>query len=218
MPVDSIARGMAAAALANGGSGALTIGTSGVSGATAGQILTSDGSLLQAGGAGKLSSLALGGATIGSNALAVTGTSSFGGQITTSVGSTSTPIFSGGLSNYGLYWRNGGNTLAFSSNSSCQYQIDGTGLTLASNNAIGLSSSTPDAAAADTLLKRDAAGVFAQVNGTAAQKFNVYATSSSANANFARAVFDTNTAGTLTIGTETLGTGVGTFGKIKVVS
>ena len=58
----------------------LTVNTTATSGATAGQLLYSDGSKLQAGGAVLASSLALGGATIGSNALAVTGTTLFGGQ------------------------------------------------------------------------------------------------------------------------------------------
>ena len=80
MPVDLTARGMAAAALANVGS--LSVNSSPVSGATAGQILYSDGSKLQAGGAVLASSLALGGATIGSNALAVTGTLNASGDIT----------------------------------------------------------------------------------------------------------------------------------------
>ena len=62
----------------SGGSSTLTVNTTATSGATAGQILYSDGSKLQAGGAVLASSLALGGATIGSNALAVTGTSALG--------------------------------------------------------------------------------------------------------------------------------------------
>ena len=66
-------------AAASGGS--LTVNTTAISGATAGQLLYSDGSKLQAGGAVLASSLALGGAALGSNALAVSGTASFGGAL-----------------------------------------------------------------------------------------------------------------------------------------
>ena len=59
----------------------LTANSTPTSGATAGQILLSDGSKLQAGGAGILSSLALGGAAIGTNALAVTGTVAIGSAL-----------------------------------------------------------------------------------------------------------------------------------------
>jgi len=59
----------------------LAVNSTPTSGATAGQILLSDGSKLQAGGAGILSSLALGGAAIGTNALAVTGTVAIGSAV-----------------------------------------------------------------------------------------------------------------------------------------
>ena len=67
----------------SGGSGTLTVNTTATSGATAGQLLYSDGSKLQAGGAVLASSLALGGAAIGSNALAVTGTALLSSAIAT---------------------------------------------------------------------------------------------------------------------------------------
>jgi hypothetical protein len=63
-------------------SSGLTINTTTTSGATAGQLLYSDGSKLQAGGAVKTSSLALGGATIGTDALGVTGTVSISSTLT----------------------------------------------------------------------------------------------------------------------------------------
>ncbi len=63
--------------------GSLTVNTTAISGATAGQLLYSDGSKLQVGGAVLASSLALGGATIGSNALAVTGTTLLSSAIAT---------------------------------------------------------------------------------------------------------------------------------------
>ena len=60
----------------SGGGGTLTAGTTATSGFTAGQLMMSDGSLLQVGTAVSATSLALNGATIGSNFLAVTGSTS----------------------------------------------------------------------------------------------------------------------------------------------
>ena len=88
---------------AAGGGGGLTINTSLVSGATAGQILYSDGTKLQAGGAVAASSIALGGATIGSNALAVTGSVALGTPLGAASGGT-------GVAN------NAANTITFSGN------------------------------------------------------------------------------------------------------
>ncbi len=65
-----------------GAAAGITVGTSVVTGGTAGQVLYTDGSVLRAGGAVKSTSLALGGATIGSNALAVTGTAAISGLTT----------------------------------------------------------------------------------------------------------------------------------------
>ena len=98
--------------------GGLTINTSLVSGATAGQILYSDGTKLQAGGAVAASSIALGGATIGSNALAVNGSVSFTGgaiaSIYTGIGTitsgTVTPVPANGQ--FQAYTANGAHTLA----------------------------------------------------------------------------------------------------------
>lgn len=56
--------------------------------ATAGSILYSDGALVQCAGAVKATSLALGGATIGANALAVTGTANISGVVTTGYSSS----------------------------------------------------------------------------------------------------------------------------------
>ena len=58
----------------SGGSGTLTAGTTATSGFSAGQLMMSDGSLLQVGTNVKATSLALNGATIGSNALALVAT------------------------------------------------------------------------------------------------------------------------------------------------
>lgn len=55
-----------------------------------------------------------------------------------------------------------------------------------SNGQIGFGSTTALGASLDTILIRDAANTFAQVNGTSAQTFNIYNTSSSSNANYER--------------------------------
>lgn len=77
----------------------LTINSTTVSGATAGQILYSDGTKLQAGGAVKTTSLALGGCTIGSNALCATGTANISGIITGGQVTAGTAVraYSGGM-------------------------------------------------------------------------------------------------------------------------
>ena len=63
-------------------SASITVNLTDVIGGTAGQILYTDGTLLQAGGNVKTNSLALGGATIGGNSLAVTGTVNISGNTT----------------------------------------------------------------------------------------------------------------------------------------
>lgn len=70
------------------GPNAITANSTTTSGFTAGQLLISDGSLVQAAGAAKATSLALNGATIGTNALAVTGTAAISGATTLGVAST----------------------------------------------------------------------------------------------------------------------------------
>ena len=118
MAFDPVARGLAAQALANVGGGSLSVNSSPVSGALAGQILYSDGSLLQAGGAVNASSLALGGATIGSNALAVNGSISFTGgaiaSIYTGIGTISSGTVTPDPANgqFQAYTANGAHTLA----------------------------------------------------------------------------------------------------------
>lgn len=77
------------------------------------------------------------------------------------------------------------------------------GVTL--HNSIGGFGISPGTGAADTLLVRDAAGVFAQRNGANAQAFNVYNTYTDAS-NYERAFMKWN-ANVLEIGTEAGGTG-----------
>lgn len=60
----------------------------------------------------------------------------------------------------------------------------------------------------DTSLSREGVGVLQEVNGTSPQGLHVYNTSSSANANYERALFDWNTlSNQLSIGTGAAGTG-----------
>ena len=176
-------------ASSSGGSSTLTINSTPVSGATAGQLLISDGSKLQVGGAANAASLALGGATIGSNALAVTGTASISGTI-----NSQHTLNSNGAFNLG-----NGNLIGDASGN----------ITIYESLAVSTSSANPYIKIYDTYLYRDAANILAQVNGTNANTFRVYNTSSSSNANYERGVFDwTTTANVLTIGTQNAGTGV----------
>lgn len=81
-------------------------------------------------------------------------------------------------------------------------------LELGSNISFGFDSGAVASTSLDTILIRDAAGIFAQVNSTNAQTLRIYNTSSSANANYERAVLDwTTTSNTLTIGAQAAGTG-----------
>ena len=105
-------------ASSSGGSSTLTINSTPVSGATAGQLLISDGSKLQVGGAANAASLALGGATIGSNALAVNGSISLTGGATASIYTGIGTITSGTVTpdpangQFQAYTANGAHTLA----------------------------------------------------------------------------------------------------------
>ena len=74
------------------------------------------------------------------------------------------------------------------------------------SNALAVTGTTSFGGA---LLSGDAANVLAQVNGTSANTFRVYNTSSSSNANYERGVFGwTDTTNVLTIGTQNAGTSV----------
>jgi len=81
---------------AGGGITTLTANSTSTSGFTAGQLLMSDGSKLQVAGAAKATSLALGGATIGSDALGITGTATISGLLTSGTLTTGGLITSGG--------------------------------------------------------------------------------------------------------------------------
>jgi hypothetical protein len=143
---------------------------------------------LQAAGA------ALGGATLGSNALAVTGnilssnnyysfSSSYGMGYNSAAGGVLTFFGGGGNPSIGVSY-NGFTTFV----------------------PIGFSSSWANVA--DTVINRDAAGILAQRNGANAQSFRVANTWSSVGANYEYGVFDWQIASNvLTIGATAGGTG-----------
>lgn len=138
-------------------------------------------------------SLALGGATIGSNALAVTG------QITT--GGATRAYGNGAViaGTNGYTVTSGANDIEF---------LGIGGLKLGSTDSIAFWSGTNLlTGSADLFLLRDAANILAQRNGTTAQKLSIYNTFTDAS-NYERGVVDwITTANTLSIGTAAAGTG-----------
>lgn len=132
------------------------------------------------------------------------------GQLNPIAGSTSSPsiIFGSGT---GYIYRGasqGGTALILSgANATDAFAIMQSGIGVA--NVGPYLWTTAISSSFDIALVRDAAAQLAQVNGTNAQSFRVYNTSSSANANYERGVVGwTDTSNVLTIGTQALGTGV----------
>jgi hypothetical protein len=159
--------GAAGAAGSTGPTGAagpstITANSTATSGFSAGQLLISDGSKVQVAGAAKATSLALGGATIGTDALSITGTSKFSSTLTvqapgyaynqfnTGLGSSASGYIatfnSGGtrigFSNWwdgaALYgaWSDGATAVIFGSNGSERLRIDSSG-------NVGVATSSP---------------------------------------------------------------------------
>ena len=109
------------------GPSTITANSTATSGLTAGQLLISDGSKVQAAGAAIATSLALGGATIGTNALAVTGSSNFGSAAAFADGAVTTPsIAHNGDLNTG-FWFPAADTIAASTSGSERLRIDSSG-------------------------------------------------------------------------------------------
>ena len=185
-------------------------------------------------GAAKATSLALGGATIGSDALAVTGSVSAGAVVATSLALGGATIGSNALSVTGQVQTNaailtsqaatGSRTQLVFGNSTINSGIGfpysnvmtfvhaGTeyfflfGNNLCLQSGIGLSFDINS----HTVLIRDGVDyIMAQANGANPNTFRVYNTSTSSNVNFERGAFGwTDTANVLTIGTQMGGTGV----------
>jgi hypothetical protein len=161
-----------------------------ISGSTAGQILLSDGSKLQAGGAGTLSSLALGGATIGTNALAVTGNTAVSGALTI----TGSPPTINLVGTQAIVQISGSTAIDYNiSRGSCwsfanSLQVGGGFYA----GAVVLTSGSAFLQFLDTNLQRDAVNTLAQVSGTSPQILRIYGTSSSSNANYERVSLTAN--------------------------
>lgn len=85
--------------------------------------------------------------------------------------------------------------------------LGGPMLSLPAGSGLGICSTFTSTGTVDTILRRDAAGIFAQRNGVNAQAFRIYNTYTDAS-NYERGIFDwqSNT-NVLTIGTQNAGTG-----------
>ena len=174
-------------------------------------------------------SLALGGATH-VNALDIIGSATISANVAIGTTSLTSGLSIYGTENYGLLHitsapADGNASIEFKSSNNTSGDIGcwllGKNVGLSNNSFTlynnGINRFTIDSTG-NAFFAVNASGSVSIVNLTTAQCFRVYNTSSAANANFARGVFDTTTAGTLTIGTQTLGTGVGTFGKLQFIS
>lgn len=157
-------------------------------------------------------SLALGGAAIGSHALAATGTAHISGVITSGSGFTRTGATANDKATLNL------TGLSFSSNAVGQtFTIisDTTGsggpaeIRLGSTTTIAWRSTVrTDAGANDLILLRDAANTLAQRNGTNAQAFRIYGTYTDAS-NYERATLSyVSGSGLYRLESEAAGTGV----------
>ena len=147
-------------------------------------------------GAATGTSLALGGATLGSNALAVTGTGVFSGLLQSAASVTT----GSGATYMGL---NSGSDVTLFSNA--YSGSSGAGIAVQSTGQYSFSSTTNATAAADVKLFRDAAGILAQRNGANAQTSRVYNTFTDAsNGEWGEIGWASNV---LSIGTKANGTG-----------
>lgn len=130
-------------------------------------------------GAATGTSLALGGATLGGNALAVTGTANISGATTalnfaaSGNGSSSTPAFGEGSS--GIYFAGSGSDIYFTRGGTYGLGLLTSSVQVPAAYKFGFESGGA-ASALDVILARDAANTLAQVNGANAQTFNLYST------------------------------------------
>jgi len=192
------------------GGGTLTAGTTATSGFTAGQLLMSNGTSLAVAGAANAASLALGGATIGTSALAVTGDTMLGTNLWVGGSTSNAGLVSGGSGAGGdLYVGNSGSNFVRFSPYNNNSPLGDFGLILGHAAAVGWTSSGGATNSADMFLLRDGAGQLALQYSTNAQSFRVYNTWSSSGTNYERGIFDwQTTANVLTIGTTNGGTGL----------
>lgn len=158
--------------------------------------------------------LAVGGATIGTNALAVTGTGTISGVFgTTATGASSAPSLTIRSADLGFYSPVAGE-IFYASNTGGTGALVGfprhsdAFLRLRNTVALSWTSGDPSATADDVVLTRDAANTLAQRNGVNAQTVRVYGTFTDTS-NYERAYMTDNGSGTVTFGGQGAGTGVG---------
>ena len=134
------------------------------------------------------------------------------GSLVLPIGSVLAPSLRFGTqpTNTGLYSSNGGTSpgigLAIGGTAYLYTSDSSTGICLHSNWPLSWGTSTADSTP-ELQLRKDAANTLALRNGTAAQTFNVYGTSSASNANYARLALTCGLDGNATISTQALGTG-----------
>ena len=150
-----------------GGATTMTVGTTTVTGGTSPYLLYNNAGVLGNTTTPAVTSLALGGATIGTNALAVTGTGAFSGALLIADGSAAAPgVAFSAQSGLGLYRVSSG-TIGVSINGTHGYSFAGSNFRAGSLGTIGFSSASAPSAANDTTISRVSAGVFGV--GTGAQ-------------------------------------------------
>ena len=218
------------AACGSGTAGNIQVGTTTVGGGTSGRVLydnagvlgemttTGSGTVLAlqtspslvtpALGVATGTSLALGGATLGTNALAVTGTSEFGGNITVPVGAAATPAINfAGETNTGFFWNTTGVIdVSFTASPRMRFRVS----QLQLGNAVQLGwSSATTVGTADLLVTRRAAATLNLGNTDAATPV-----AQTISTQGSRAGTDNNVGGgSLTIQAGT-GTGIGTASSL----
>lgn len=198
------ATGLPLAGLNGLGAGVATLlgGTSSGMGGPAGT--TSPSFTTPAIGAATGTSLALGGATLGTNALAVTGSVAISGQTVSEAGSATVPGYTFvGDTTTGIALVSNGVSIVSAGSSAAR--ISSSGLRMISTAGIGWVTGTDPSVAFTTELLQDASNTLAQRNGTNAQAFRVYNTFTDAS-NYERGQFSWSSS-ILKIGTDASGTG-----------
>ena len=92
-------------------------------------------------------------------------------------GTAAAPSYSfSGDTDTGMFAPAGGGNLAFATDGTAKVVISGVDVRVRSTGRLGFSSGAPESTALDTFVERSSAGVLSLLNGTTAQEFRVYGT------------------------------------------